>query len=365
MHKFMQESTKREEDTKGGSLADSEGDANVRKQILKELGVPTAEAESQDTRTLDLYLQIRLEQERKQIESLREANLDRLNNIIDKCIQCEKFTQESLGRILELVDRPLPSTQQELQRQYWSNWQQQQQQQQVQQQQQQKQRPAQPTVILSPESKKRRLASPMVSPKGHRRFISEIPSLGSRELPMAQSPYYGVPAAGGPTPWVGQQYNQQQFEYKGTVPAGLGGPPRSREGVSTPMGIENQPQAAALSQQMAPSAYSPAQFVQGPGGYLLPTAQGGRPPMIVMQAESPQRVASGYLQPPQQIAPSYGVKQETPMMRRFQGHRRSQSATVPVASNVSSIKSPARELHATPQKPVNFLIHTPKHPPPN
>ncbi|CDH11263.1 uncharacterized protein ZBAI_03049 [Zygosaccharomyces bailii ISA1307] len=359
----MQEGTKREEETKGSSRAGSEGDADVRKQILKELGVPAAQAESQDTRALDLYLQIRLEQERKQIELLREANLGRLNTIIDKCIQCDKFTQESLGKILELVDRPLPSSQQELQKQYWQ--QQQLQQQQQQQQQQKQQRSAQPTVVLSPEPKKRKLASPMVSPKGHRRFISEIPSLGSRELPMAQSPYYGVPATGGPTPWVGQQYNQQQFEYKGPIPAGLGGSARSREGISTPMTMENQPQTAAMPQQVVPGPYSAGQFVQGPGGYLLPTAQGGRPPVIMMQAETPQRVASGYLQPPQQIAPSYGVKQETPQMRRYQGHRRSQSATVPAASNVNSIRSPVRELHATPQKPVNFLIHTPKHPPPN
>ncbi|CAR25504.1 ZYRO0A01452p [Zygosaccharomyces rouxii] len=385
----MQEGSKREEDIikkiNSSTFQQSRGDASsnpvktrIRRQILKDLGfLQEGEQEVEDEliandKCLDLYLQIRLERERKQIESLRESNLDRLNTIIDKCLQSDKFTKDSLWKILDLIYKPLPSGSSASSSQQ-------------QQEQQQEQRPAQPTVALSPDARKRKLASPVVSPKGHKRFASDVPSLGT--VAATQPPYYGAPIQSGPTPWVGQQYNQQappqhqqQYEFKNTIPAGLGGPARHphQETIQTTPISENQPPTAAMAQQQQYFAghYSPAQFVANGarGGYFLPAAtataaaQSGRPhPVVMMQSDSPtQRAPSGYLQPPQHIPSSYGstIKQEYPMTtRRLQGHRRSQSANVPTFG-IGSTKSPSRELHATPQKPVNFLIHTPKHPPP-
>ncbi|GAV56057.1 hypothetical protein ZYGR_0AZ02290 [Zygosaccharomyces rouxii] len=388
----MQEGSKQEEDTinkiSSSNIQESEGDVSgnsikikIKRQILKDLGFLEGEERElgddliANDNSLDLYLQIRLERERRQIESLRESNLDRLNAIIDKCLQSDKFTKDSLWKILDLVYKPLPSVNSG----------------DGPAQQQSQTRPAHPTIALSPDTRKRKLVSPTVSPKGHKRFASDIPSLSA--VSATQSPYYGPTFQAGPSPWVAQQYNQppppqqQQFEFKNSIPAGLGGSarhPHQESLQTTPVG-ENQPPSAAMAQQQQFFAgrYSPAQFVPGgaPSGYFLPAAtataataaaQGGRThPVVMMQPDSPpQRVPTAYLQPPQHIPSSYGntinIKQEHPMTtRRFQGHRRSQSANVPtVATSFNSIKSPARELHATPQKPVNFLIHTPKHPPP-
>lgn len=403
----MQEGSRREEDIikKIGSSSirqseggDASGDASsdllrikIKKQILKELGFNRNELGQEEEiddeligndASLDLYLQIRLERERKEIESIRESNLDRLSTIVDKCIHSEKFTRDSLWKVLEFIDKPLPSS--NISGSGSTS---------EQQQQQRQQRPAHPTVVLSPDTRKRKLASPVVSPKGHKRFASDIPSLSAATT--SQSPYYNTNIPGGPAPWVNQQYNQQQqqsvqrqqFEFKNTIPAGLGTSARHhahhQEAIqTTPVG-ENQPPSVA-QQQFFANPYSPAQFVPSaaPSGYYLPAAtataataaaQSGRPPpMVMMQSESPPpRVPSGYLQPPQHIPSPYGstIKQEQPMTtaatRRFQGHRRSQSANVPaIGAASSSARSPVRELHATPQKPVNFLIHTPKHPPP-
>ncbi|GCE98414.1 hypothetical protein ZYGM_002016 [Zygosaccharomyces mellis] len=387
----MQEGSKREEDTSKkigfSNVQQSEGDASnnlikvrIKRQILKDLGFLEGEShEVEDEliasdKSLDLYLQIRLEKERRQIESLRESNLDRLNTIIDKCVQSDKFTKDSLWKILDLTNKPLPSSssgdggsQQPSQ-------------------QPSHQRPAHPTVALSPDARKRKLASPTVSPKGHKRFASDVPSLSS--VAATHSPYYGTTIQSGPSPWASQQYNQpqqQQFEFRNSLPAGLGGSARHSHQESiqtTPVGENQVPTATMSQQQFFAGRYSPAQFVSGgaPSGYFLPAAtataataaaQGGRShPVVMMQPDSPppQRVPTAYLQPPQHVPSSYGstIKQEHPAItRRFQGHRRSQSANVPtVGTSFNPMRSPARDLHATPQKSINFLIHTPRHPPP-
>lgn len=332
------------------SRTDSPSLSGFKKRMLENLGVNDCfDIGQEDEKLLHQFLEIRLEQERKEVEKLRDSNLKSLNTIIDKCIQTEKLTDDSINRILDLIYKPHREE-----------------------------------SIPSPDSKRRRLASPMMSPKGHRRFASEIPPLSTRELPPyqqlqnLQSPYPVQFNNGpGPTPWIPQQYGTQiqpPFGMQGPIPAGL--PTRSRQTSITSSNNENQPGVAtssALQQHIQPGvptgSYPPAQLYPAgnpSGNYYLPPGQGPRPPLMIVPPDSPQRGGMNYLQPPQQIQPQYGMKTDPNSARRYASHRRSQSANVipPTISGLSSAKSPVRELQATPQKPVNFLIHTPKHPPP-
>lgn len=326
--------------------------SGFKQRLLENLGVNDCyKIDQEDEKSLRQFLEIRLEQERQEVEKLREVNLKTLNAIIDKCIQTDKLTGDSINRILDLIYNPRREE-----------------------------------SISSPDSKRRKLASPMMSPKGHRRFASEIPPLSTRELPPyqqlqnLQSPYPVQFNNGpGPTPWIPQQYGTQiqaPFGMQGPIPAGV--PTRSRQTSTTASNNENQPgivTSSALQQHLQQGgvptgSYPPAQLYptgNPSGNYYLPPGQGPRPPLMIVPPDSPQRGGMGYLQPPQQIQPQYGMKTDPNSARRYASHRRSQSANVipPAISSLNSAKSPVRELQATPQKPVNFLIHTPKHPPPN
>ncbi|CCH62194.1 hypothetical protein TBLA_0G02560 [Henningerozyma blattae CBS 6284] len=142
---------------------------------------------------------------------------------------------------------------------------------------------------------------------------------------------------------------------------------------------------------------SQASTIQGQK-YFTPTTapagnQVGQPIMVLApgfnQTQNPQPTyiqqlpyQQGQLQPQQQqqqyLRPgianqplSYSIPVDATQRNRNMGHRRSYSTNVlpqsTTSSNINpniSSRSPGRMTQISPQRPMNFLIHTPKHPPP-
>lgn len=319
-------------------LPEASGVSDLKRQLLQELGLEKyAELAETEENSFDKLLELRIEQKRKEVEVLRDSNLRTLNMIFDKCIESEKISDDVIRRMLNIAELP-----------------------------------SRAESASTSSSKRRRLASPAMSPRGHRRFASDAVSINSKDPQQYQAPAQNItspypvlyPSGPGPTPWLPQHYNtpmQTQFQFQGPVPAGLGvRTARSRE-ASTYQNNENQ-----ISDHL--NSFSSGQFIAAGNPSIAghqSAALTGRAPLMSIQSESPARTASGYLQPPQQVQPQYGMKTEPLPQKRTTSHRRSQSANVPPIASIPHVaRSPATELHATPQKPVNFLIHTPKHPPP-
>lgn len=300
--------------------------SELKRQFMDELGLGQYyEIHVRDNATFNRLLESRIEQQRKEVEEQRDRNLTTLNVVLDKCINSEKITSEIIERILDLVGIPRQGDR--------------------------------------PGVKRRRLASPMTSPKA--RILSDAPiSKDSGFVPQVQNMQGTYPmlyhGGAGPAPWLPQQFNTpvpSQNQYQGSFPAGLGmSVTRSRE----PSMVQNNENQAGVR----PGSYSPAHIasVTNPGSSALSSSS--RAPLMAMHPESPQKVPANFLQPSHQAQSQYRMKTEP--QRKTAGHRRSQSATVllPNASGPGSMRSPVRELQASPQRPVNFLIHTPKHPPP-
>ncbi|QLQ78949.1 hypothetical protein HG537_0B02960 [Torulaspora globosa] len=288
--------------------------SELKRQFLDELGLGQYyEIQVRDNATFNRVLESRIEQQRKEVEEQRDRNLTTLSVVLDKCIKSDKITSELIERILDLVgiprhvDKPVES-----------------------------------------KLKRRRLTSPMTSPKGHHRILSDAPGF----VPQFQNMHGTYPVlyhgGAGPAPWLPQQFNTSvpsQTQYQSTFPAGLG------------MSVTREPSMIHNNENqpgVRPGSYSPAHIPT-----VNPT---GRPSLMAMHPESPQKPPTNFLQPSHQAQSQYRMKTE----RKTAGHRRSQSATVlpPTTSGPGSVRSPVRELQASPQRPVNFLIHTPKHPPP-
>lgn len=303
-----------------------------KRQLLDELGLGQYyDVYTRDEKTFNLLLENRIEQQ-------RDKNLNTLSMIIDKCISSDKITSDLIANVLDFVGVH-----------------------------------RQDDKFVEPKLKKRKLASPMMSPKGHRRYLSDatsFPTKDSQVFPLQVQSMQGTypimyHGGAGPTPWLTQQFNSPiptQSSFQTSFPAGLGvAVARSRE----PSMVQNNENQAGVR----PGSYSPTQIaaIGNTGASSLSSGPSNRASLMAMHPDSPQKVAAFLPQPPHQIQTQFRVKTEpASQQRRFMGHRRSQSATVllPNASAPNTVKSPNRELQASPQKPVNFLIHTPKHPPP-
>ncbi|QLL31435.1 hypothetical protein HG536_0B02980 [Torulaspora globosa] len=312
--------------------------SDLKRQFMNELGLGQYyEIQVRDNATFNRLLESRIEQQRKEVEEQRDRNLTTLSVVLDKCIKSDKITGDLIERILDLVGIPRHGD-----------------------------KPVEPC------SKRRRLTSPMTSPKGRSRILSDATALASKDAQGFVAPVQNVQGTypmlyhggAGPAPWLPQQFNKPlppQNQYQSSFPAGLGmSVTRSRE-PSMAQNNENQP-------GVRPGSYSPVHIapVSNPGSSALPsTGPTGRASLMTMHPESPQKAPANFLLPSHQAQSQYRMKTEPVSQRKTAGHRRSQSATVlPNASGSGSVRSPVRELQASPQRPVNFLIHTPKHPPP-
>lgn len=319
------------EDPASGSAAGRTSD--LKRTFMAEVGLEKyVELAETDEDIFNKLLELRIEQKRKEVEELRDSNLRTLNIVIGKCIESDKISDDIIRTLLDVVNLPHRGE-------------------------------PNPSSSL----KRRKRNSPAMSPRGHRRIASEVASINTNQAQVQSMPspysilYHNVP---GPTPWLPQHYNtplQTQYQFQNSVPAGLGvRTGRSRE-ASIVQNNENQ-----KSDQF--HSFSPANLVttgnSGISGHH-PGALSSRPSLMGVPTESPARGVSGYLQPPQQIQPHYGIKTDPIPQRRFASHQRSQSANFINGPQTHMAKSPINELHASPQKPINFLIHTPKHPPPS
>lgn len=336
----------------------------LKKRILEKLGIKDiSDFDVSDTESLNYFLQITLEQERKDVEKLREANLNKLDFIIDKCSASKALTSDSINAIFDIFSN----------RKYYAE----------------RERRVPESRPVSPEKKRKILESPvMASATGQKTAVNVPREPQSHYMPPGQghrqpqshlqppllSPYtaqyHGTPSS---SAWL-----PQQFGVQGHVPAGLGSQARSPEsgsGMASREGVLANPQTSpqnvppGMRSGVQSLVYPPAgQVYPGAGPYFMPPAQGRRPAFMMapQQAsqESPALGVPSYFQASPNIQPPSRVRGDTSSVRRQAGHRRSHSSIIPSSNYTGLSGSPVRELQATPQKPVNFLIHTPKYPPP-
>ena len=339
---------------------------SLRSQIMEEFGINNdtiSEKDNIDTDSLNTLVQIRLIKERKHIESMRKDNITMLNEIVDKCISSDKFDESNISKLLDIIlDKQSAATKiiNKINKQ---------------------------DTLMSPMSKKRRIGqSPRVSTTrqfDYRTGNNDLHSINEKDSTnqydteqfqsVAQSYKLPAPPPSGTatsaqsqnaaisTTTSGQSW-QSQYPNPALQPpymyqANPNIPPGS---LAPPTHMMNDPyyqQQAMMAQQgydtqMGKQYLEPPQFIQNyPPGYYPPHGR-------IMQGINEH----GYSNIPQQ------QQQHSPYRNNIstvgsgppgrKGHRRTQSAIV---SMPNELKSPSR---AAPQRPVNFLIHTPKHPPP-
>ncbi|CCF60228.1 hypothetical protein KAFR_0J01630 [Kazachstania africana CBS 2517] len=300
---------------------------SLRIEVLKELGIKDIEKlEPIDQDVFHKYVSIRLTRERRSLEELRQGNIEKLDSLIDKCINSEKFSSASMNKLLDIIgtsrDQPDSSNDK---------------------------------FSVSPVPKKRKLESPHLSSPRHLMSYKEnIPTLNESEELQNESRQFKLPAP------HNQASNQAYLGYA-TVP-----PPNAYQshGSGTPQHVRydnNEPRQ--LSPNVTPAQYS--NMTQYGAQYPQPFyGQDMRQPVLVMQR--PPAGETPYLNPPQTtLAPTspYGNEQYFPPSRKpIANHRRSQSAIVSLPSDMRQQQN--RNQQNFPSRPVNFLIHTPKHPPP-
>lgn len=310
----------------------------LKRKLLIDAGLEDfADLAQTEENVFGKLLELRIEQKRKEVEELRAKNLRTLSIIVDKCAESDKFSEELLGDILQLVDLP---------------------------------RGMESASSLN--RKKRRRTSPAMSPRGSHRFASEVarfnvkdPQQYPQQMQNLPNHYHVLyPSGPGATTWLPQHYNtalQPQYQFQNSVPAGLGvRAGRSRE----PSAIQNNEnfvndQGHSFSTSQFVGASHPSVFAQQHAG------PSNRTSLTSALTEPPLRGGPGYFQPSQQLQTHHGIKTEPLLQGAFPSHRRSQSAIVAPAARLHGARSPSNEIQTSPQKPVNFLIHTPKHPPPS
>lgn len=103
------------------------------------------------------YVEINLLKQTKEIENLRNKNLDKLNNLIDKCLKSNKLNENTLDTIFNYINSNITNTSNTLSAPFSSS-----------------------TATLIPTSsknmKKRKLgtSAQLGSPRGHRRYNSDV-----------------------------------------------------------------------------------------------------------------------------------------------------------------------------------------------
>ncbi|CCD24414.1 uncharacterized protein NDAI_0D01010 [Naumovozyma dairenensis CBS 421] len=339
-----------------------------RRWILKDLDIDQeviANIHSFDDETFNKYLSIILEKERKNIEKIKETNLNTLNQIIDKCIQSDDFNARTIENLVEFVASDPKKV---------------------------KNIPKIPS--LTP-NKRSRTGS--MSPRGHHKSISEIPSnISSQQQtaswfpPQQFQPYQ---------PHISQPYgyfdqNQQMnTDYGNQQRPGLPGPPPQQYLPYQQYQPQQQPQQQQQQQQPFPPHFSsqsnqnfPSQSSNLPGtastfsqpSSFLQVPHNNQQRFSLIRERLPDESLEHDLskRPLTNTTTLLGrpPKLNATMRRQQGGHRRSRSAAtvLPQISRNNSIggsmrspnQSSNNNSNRTPQKPVSFLIHTPKHPPP-
>ena len=297
---------------------------SLRTQLMRELDIAPDSDSSGDTTPTELQqlVEARLLQRRQEVETLRQVNLASLTALVDKCIASDKFDAQSVRLLLDTV----VDSRSQRERLSSSN-------------------SGVSPVLLSPMGKKRRAHSPQYSrlSNGDLHTLHERgSSVGDAEHFQSVAQQYKLPPppsasaqgqgqAQGNNPWL---YNSagtaaQPYLYGGN----LAPPPHIMNDM---YGGGYPPQGAP---QLAPQGYMAPGYAQGGAQGYYPQGTGAGP---VAQSQSPYRNGAG--------------------SRARGAHRRTQSAIVSMPP--SDMRSPGRGPGGMPQRPVNFLIHTPKHPPP-
>ena len=346
---------------------------SLRSQIMEEFGIKydsNSEKDNIDIDSLNTLVQIRLIKERKIIETMRKDNILLLNEIIDKCLANDKFDESNISKFLDIIlDKQLQLQSNKLNK--INNKQ---------------------DTLMSPMNKKRRVGqSPRIGTIrqfDYRTANNDLHSINEKDSSnqddteqfqsVAQSYKLPVPpttnttstqsqnatisnATSGQTSWQSQYPNpalQPPYMYQTN--------PNIPPGSLAPSGhMMNDPyyqQQAMMAQQgydtqMGKQYLEQPQFIQNyPPGYYPP------PPGRIMPGIN-EHGYSNLAPPPQQQQQHSPYRNNISMAAGSgppgrKGHRRTQSAIV---SMPNELKSPSRSV---PQRPVNFLIHTPKHPPP-
>ena len=179
---------------------------SLRMKILKELGIDDIhELDASDTGLVDQFLNVRLINVTKELEKIRESNLTKLNKIIDKCMESDKISDSTLNKILDMCmnrDRSTDNLNHH----------------------------AVPSPTMS---KKRKVsASELASPRGHRRYRSDIPTVSEIETGVGYPQIHQQPGAYTlPVPanqWMNNPYMQppqpqmQQLMPQYLYPPGMG-----------------------------------------------------------------------------------------------------------------------------------------------
>lgn len=365
---------------------------SFKKLIIKELNIKSNTDEYNNLingkdEEFDNFVKIKLINNSHEVEKLRSQNLDKLNTLLDKCLENDKLDSIMLNHIFNFINNNNPTNNSGnnsninlLNRS--------------------------PSPIHSSASnpplnagRKRKLDIPppnrspkLASPRGHRRYKSEIPSINEMSFQVYpsgnntsnQSSYplqpYQLPAPPIP-PNNQQQASTPGWQSNPSYPYQYGpGYSNDSQQQQQLQSQQNMHRPSVSSQGYFPPQLTPMGQPHPQQGYGMPQS---RQMLMVPNNENlnpndnnnndnsyfniPPQYSNSYPQqslgPPAPQASPYRQPQTTKSIRK--GHRRSQSANVSLGShNNSSIDFKTPQIFSN-QKPVNFLIHTPKHPPPS
>lgn len=327
-------------------VSDTLGTTNVHREmskpvsfkelVLRDLGFnDISDIHTVSDEMFSKYLAVKLEIERKEVERLRESNMNRLSVFMENCSQNKAMPEDIIRKILNITD--ISS---------YGNIE-------------------QPTI-----SRKRSLEGHLsMNPKGHRRFNSELPTVSNnrtsplhqqRNLPHDMPYQQNLPLA----PIINPHYNEGPISSY-SFPSGAAENGNRPKNTSVTSQNANYDVQGNLSVPSGVHQYSNSGYRQATE--YFPSKSG--PPVMVVYPDSQQNQlhAVQYAPPtnPNIVQErQFQINQENkPPIGKF-GHGRSQSAQIFPQSSSKRPKSPSKGLQATPQKQMNFLIHTPKHPPP-
>ncbi|SMN20572.1 similar to Saccharomyces cerevisiae YIL122W POG1 Nuclear chromatin-associated protein of unknown function [Maudiozyma saulgeensis] len=338
----------------------------LRSQIMEEFGINSASVAGKDNIDPDAFntlVQIRLIKERKAIETMRKENLIMLNDLVDKCISNDKFDETNINKLLDIIIEKRATNMSTIR--------------------------SRQDTLMSPMIKKRRIQSPHMSATKqsteYRGQNSDLHAINETDAgqsetdqfqSVAQSYKLPVPpptlhqqnigntpggGGGGGAVWTSQYQNpslQPPYMYQtgaaGSMQGNLGPPAHL---MNDPHYQQQGMMTSTYDPQMGKQYLEPPQYIQNypQGGYYPPN---GRVMNSVNEQAYPGIPQGHATTIGQQHSPYRGNIATASGQTGRKGHRRTQSAIV---SMPNELKSPSRSV---PQRPVNFLIHTPKHPPP-
>ena len=318
---------------------------NLYSLILKELEIDSTEKiDHLDKEIFDKYISIRLTKELKALEKIRQSNLIKLNELVDKYISSDKFDEQTLNKLLDAFAQRAES---ESSFSY------------------SRKRAFDSAEGASPQHPSKRRGQPVTSETSvlqHQLQMEQYPSLSQ---PFKLAPPSGSqwgPSQYHPATTLQPSYPQYQgmLGPQGGMSPGVHLPKDKYEYQQGIQRQQSQPPPSLPYQTQLPQLPFDKQYI----GQQLPQVVSGFPATYYSNDGRLQPMVGAHLQ---------GVGEEgyPGMTQSFQqttqyrtnpqtvrrGHRRTQSAMVSIPPD---LRSPNRAA----QRPVNFLIHTPKHPPP-